>query len=593
MSGNLPLLESMRAVRTARSGCVLICLNPNRFGGIGAIQSRAAAWGFDFKALVNAENLCILHHKGDEGASGGTRIRLENGDFIVSTGAFFFREQKGLCALKSFYENFDTSNPNANETIGHFTILIKKREKIFYLTDQLSTCKIFHDISLRLFSTSFLVVSSLIDDLTVNPQGCYEYAWNGVAFGERTFLNQVRIVRPDHVLVIDGEVASVQGTDLSLRTAETAGFSLDDLVDFQLGGIRSVIRSYADLLGQRINLSMSGGYDSRLLLALLLEAGVRPCLFTYGKADDPEVRLVEAIAASENLPLEKIDKSEFGEPPHEQFHDIVCENMRLFDGWKVYGSIFEDGADALDRTERVANGHVKMNGSGGEIYRNFFYLPDKKYSVRQVVWSFYSRYQSSWCTTAFQEDEYEQNIADSILSAIGLSRPLLDRTEVEMVYPLFRTRYWTARDVCVNLGFGPALFPFMEPRAVAGSFDIPIKWKNHGLFEGRMIRRINPRLAAYPSSYGHSFATDPRLPTRAKYLSTYLRPPYLRKFSYRLRHIKRKEFPWYLKREYLSQVIDTSFPFMQPLFLVEKITDPDVMERIATIEFICQKLHAI
>jgi asparagine synthase (glutamine-hydrolysing) len=444
-----------------------------------------------------------------------------------------------------------------------------------------------------LFSTSFLVVASLVDDPSINPQGCYEYAWNGVAFGERTFLNQVRTVRFNHALVIDREVTSFEVADLSLRTPETAGFSLDDLVDFQLDGIRSVIRSYADLLGQRINLSMSGGYDSRLLLALLLEAGVRPCLFTYGKADDPEVRLVEAIAASENLPLEKIDKSEFGEPPHEQFHDIVCENMRLFDGWKVYGSIFEDGADALDRTERVANGHVKMNGSGGEIYRNFFYLPDKKYSVRQVVWSFYSRYQSSWCTTAFQEDEYEQNIADSILSAIGLSRPLLDRTEVEMVYPLFRTRYWTARDVCVNLGFGPALFPFMEPRAVAGSFDIPIKWKNHGLFEGRMIRRINPRLAAYPSSYGHSFATDPRLPTRAKYLSTYLRPPYLRKFSYRLRHITRKEFPWYLKREYLSQVIDTSFPFMQPLFLVEKITDPDVMERIATIEFICQKRHAI
>jgi asparagine synthase (glutamine-hydrolysing) len=474
--------------------------------------------------------------------------------------------------------------------MGHFVVLIKKNNNIYCMTDQLSTCKIFGDTSLEILSTSFLLIAMLVGDPIVDSQGCYEYAWNAVTFGERTFLNQVRTVRLNHALVIDGDIISLEAADLVLSTAETDGYSLDDLVDFQLGGIRSVIRTYADVFGDSISLSMSGGYDSRLLLALLLEAGVRPSLFTYGGADDPEVRLVESIATSEGLRLEKVDKDAISDPPQDQFRDIVHENLRLFDGWKVYGSIFDNGADALDRAERVNNNRVKVNGSGGEIYRNFFYLPDKEYPVRQVVWSFYSRYAPFWCTAIFNEDQYEKVIADSILDSIGATGTLLDRAQVEMVYPLFRTRFWTARDVCVNLGFGPTLFPFMEPRSVAGTFNIPIKWKSHGLFEGRMIRRINPRLAAYPSSYGHSFKTDPSLLTRTKYLTTYLRPPYLRKFSYRVQHVGKKKHEWPVEASLLSRVLDTSFPFMRPFFHVEKITDPDVLDRVATMELICEMI---
>jgi len=588
MSCNLPLLERLRSIHTARTGSIVVCRNPDRFGGIRFIQSRAAAWGFVFEVLIKNENLCILHHKGDRAADGASCISFENGDVILSTGVFCFRGNTGPAALESFYVDFDTSNPSVDETIGHFVLVLRKNGKIFCLTDQLSTCKIFCDCSKELFSTSFLVVASLIDGLSINPQGCYEYAWNGVAFGERTFLNEVGTVRVNHALVIDDEVASVQLTDPFPRTSEGVGLSLDDLVDCHLGRMRSIVGTYARVLGDHISLSLSAGYDSRLLLALLLEAGVRPDVFTYGPPDDPEVKIVEAITTGENVPLQKIDKAAAGERLRGQFEHVVLENFRLFDGWKVYGSIFDDGMDALDRAERVENSHVKMNGSGGEIYRNFFYLPDRKYSIKKVVWSFYSRHQPSWCTNVFQEDEYEQNIADSVLSAIGLTSPLLDRAEVEMVYPLFRTRFWTARDVCVNLGFGPALFPFMEPRVVGGTFDIPIKWKSHGLFQGRMIRRINPRLAAYPSSYGHSFATDPGLRTKAGYLTTYLRPPYVRKFSYRLQHLRGHEHLWLSRSKVLSQVIDTSFPFTRPFFHVESITDPDLLERIATMEFVCE-----
>ena len=113
MSCKVSLLERMRTVDTARTGSILVCRNPDRYGGIRAIQSRGATWGFDFEVLINSVNLCILYHHGNMATNGGARVCLENGDIILSTGVFCFRGNKGLRALKEFYENFDTSKPNA------------------------------------------------------------------------------------------------------------------------------------------------------------------------------------------------------------------------------------------------------------------------------------------------------------------------------------------------------------------------------------------------------------------------------------------------------------------------------------------------
>ncbi|MBF0126483.1 MAG: hypothetical protein HQM02_04645, partial [Magnetococcales bacterium] len=41
--------------------------------------------------------------------------------------------------------------------------------------------------------------------------------------------------------------------------------------------------------------------------------------------------------------------------------------------------------------------------------------------------------------------------------------------------------------------------------------------------------------------------------------------------------------------EWLERVLDTSFPFMRPLFQVEGIHDPEVYNRVATMEYLFQQ----
>ena len=183
-------------------------------------------------------------------------------------------------------------------------------------------------------------------------------------------------------------------------------------------------------------------------------------------------------------------------------------------------------------------------------------------------------------------------VANTICKAIGSDGGRLSRQTVELIYPLFRNRYWTARVQSENHAFGPCLLPFLEPTLVEGSCDIPIKFKSYGRFEGAMIRRLNPRLAALPSAYGFSFAAPPPASYIFKAQLTYCRPTWLRRYSYRLQHRRHQEFPYFLDKPYLQSVMDASFPYMSKLFRIEAIHDPEVLNRVATIEFVCQRMDA-
>src|SRR3546814_15196772 len=89
-------------------------------------------------------------------------------------------------------------------------------------------------------------------------------------------------------------------------------------------------------------------------------------------------------------------------------------------------------------------------------------------TARQLVQSFYARYDQRAMTERFDAADYENAVARAIMRAIGAEGARLTRRQVELAYPLFRARYWTARDVPLNQGFGVYLPPFMWPAGQDG-----------------------------------------------------------------------------------------------------------------------------
>ena len=115
------------------------------------------------------------------------------------------------------------------------------------------------------------------------------------------------------------------------------------------------------------------------------------------------------------------------------------------------------------------SGVLALNGGGGEIFRNFFYLPDRPLSTREIVWAFYSQFDSRCFVGSNGPQEYRDRLAEKIGDAVGVSGRRLTRAEVERIFPVFRCRYWMGKNSSINnrLGRGIGAEVFAE-FAVAG-----------------------------------------------------------------------------------------------------------------------------
>jgi len=548
---------------------------------VGNWWEAQARGGFDrvVSLVANDWNLSL---SGKLDGSGPHYVRV-GADFAACTGIFFYRGKRLERGLEALLEEFDGQGFPWSDCRGHYAAILFKAGRLWLASDELGAYKVYRNLDGTMFSSSFSAVRASVQTAVPDPQGLYEYAFNGATFGEKTLLLHVKQQRTG-VLYTFPQFGPPTVSAPADRIVQQAHVSLEEAADDFAERLRALFRVYVSG-NKKFRTALSGGYDSRLILALLLDAGISPDLFVYGDDRDADVVVAKAIAQGEGLELRQIDKDRLegrrkGSPESAWIR---------FDSWKVDG-LFDRGIDEEDRRERARGGADVMNGSGGECFRNFFYLPNRPYSPEEVVWSFYSRYDPSQLTDRFLPAEYAANLIEDMRLALpGNPRAAnLSRSQIEALYPLFRVRYWTGRDVGLNQRFGPLLFPFLEPAVFFGTEEVPIALKDHGRLEAMILRRISPKLARYVTAYGFPLSRDPPLPYRMKMAFTLWRPPYLRQFSYRVQAQlrTRRGHPRWFFEALESAHLDPRLPAMSEFFRIDRITDFEVLNRVATAEFV-------
>lgn len=287
-------------------------------------------------------------------------------------------------------------------------------------------------------------------------------------------------------------------------------------------------------------MALSGGFDSRLLLAALDRAGHSPFLYVYGRAGDADVEVARKVAQRCDLEIECIDKSKLhtSSPPLDA--QGLRKQLRFFDGLPTDG-VFDRGVDRVTRLRQVAEGRLNLNGGGGEILRNFFYLPEGLFNARDIQGAFYS----AWLDEVFRTKEDRHGfldlVADDILRSLGREAGTpearnvrLARHEVELVYSTYRLRWWMGRNNSTAARYGAFATPLVTPALVSLAAGLPLEFKDYGRLEAAVIRSLSPRVAAGPSAYGFSFADGPSLRHRLRVQSTLRRPIWLRHHSVRV-----------------------------------------------------------
>lgn len=527
---------------------------------------------------------------------GGPDGFLQRGDdFVAVAGTLVVDGKLGRPALAALLDDFDLPFTDWARINGHFALLVHKQGRTALLTDFFGAFQLFHDPDFDVASTSFLATAGSLPRLGWSAQGVYEFAFNVFPVGDDTVFDEVRRLGPEVQIELGAEVVR-HAVDKPLPAAVTAT-PLPERIERTAGLLRAQADAFVAEWGDRMQCPLSGGLDSRLALGLLRERGVSPHVYVYGRPGMEDVEIARAVGVAEGFEVELFQKAAWRQLGPEDYAEQVDRNFHETDALVTDGGLFDNGGNAFARHARQRGGQLAVSGGCGEVFRNFFYLPDRPLRARDVADAFFARFTTADTTDAFDPRAFLAAIEAKALHALGLpadARGLLPRSLIEQLYPRLRCRAFFGREISLVARQGGYFMPFFDRAVVEEALTLPMELKNLGRFEAALLTHLDPRLARHESAYGHSFD---RPPTREHLLSewsTRMRPVWMRRHSYALRRRlgpMTDEHGGLLTPIYLGRVLDLHFPHMQRFFTMPNVTDSGLYRRIATLEYLAQHVE--
>jgi hypothetical protein len=525
---------------------------------------------------------------------GGPETMLaEGGDLIAVAGTLTYDGLMGRAALAAMLRDVDPPSLDWSRLGGQFVAMLHKRGRSFVFTDYFAAFQLFHDAEGRFFTTSLLSATEMLPRLHFDPQGVYELAFNVMPTGNDTVFAELKTLGPDSVIELTGDGYVTHPVVRALPDKAIA-MPLGERIERHRARLDAIVRPHVRAFGNDVNSPLSGGLDSRLLLAALRSNGCTPRVYVYGLDHESDVRIARAIGAAEGFDVHCDNKLRPDFAPDEMAAQTE-HDFQQFDALPTFGNIFDDGSGTAAFDRRHANGALAASGGCGEVYRDFFYLADRPFSAMQVAETFFGRFDARDATAQFDGRAFLNRIAGKIEDALHVPHGsgALPRTMIEQVYPRIRCRALFGREISLEGRHGAYLMPFLDQNVVTESLTLPLALKRAGDFEAKLLAAIDPGLAAHMSSYGHAFTEPPGRRHRFDEWATRRRPTWVRRHSYALRRRlgpTGDEHGGLLAREYLSRVIDLDYPAMRAFFRMENITDDGLRRRIANLEYLAQYL---
>lgn len=534
---------------------------------------------FDDHVLYSYQKIIIGHKN---------YLKINCDDYCCCVGTLIYDGQIGSKALELIYERIDEDAFFNVVVHGEYCLIVRKAQKFYLMVDDIGIYKTFVDSKNYIFSSSFLVVSALIESRKINEQSVYEYVFNGATYGDETIFRDISLVASNYIHTINNEVR-YKKKHRPLSEMDDIN-KHEDYCESNLTELTKYFGVISDCFGKDIGTALSGGYDSRLALALLLKHKTEPWLYVYGKSTDLDVTIAREIASQQGFDLCHTDKTSRSKFNANEIGKQIETNYYFFDGYPPEG-IFNNGRDRETRYERYKKRSLIVNGGGGAIFRNFFALPDTPFTVKQLLWAFYSRFEPNVCSSRFNETSFHATLGKKIQQALDTDSETLVRKQVELVFILFRCRYWMGRNNSINNRLGYSLTPFVDTNIIREALKVPLKEKNCGRFEGWLIRKINPDLAGYNSCYGHNFSSNPPIKQQLIEYSTIFRPTWIRRYTYRIKiQAQRRKGPYFQMDDWRAKLLGGGFPYMSRFFKIDSIRDQSHYNRICTLEYLFQRV---
>lgn len=447
-------------------------------------------------------------------AASGSNIATKNDCTLISIGTAVYKGLDYCDSLTSLLMDYLSESIDFERLIGQYTLLFCCGDTINILRDPLGSKHLFTDKDYSMISSHMLPICQCFDgDLHINRKAFYEKFLTGIIMPPNTIFQEIIQIDKQAAQRITHErdgISFFKPADFiySKRNAKTLKKCLAEQAN--------ILHDYFELLcssGRNgIDLGLSGGYDSRLGLACL-------CRFYRGKlhlhshatknVHQADLAIANQLANYVCIPCHTVTTEKLSQCSH--VDNILRKSILYFDGRRSFsiggcGEVYT----AEYRKESTESTPFTLTGVGGELYRNVF---DLGFSNIRFDRFMEGRVFSLNFRKAISDELYRE-IRDDIINRAAARLGIDSWSKQSKVVA---HRYYC--EIMMPDGQGVALdaynqvsccvAPFLEPRIIAKGYEAVPFHHSGGEFEGKLVKLIDPELAAFPSSYGYPIGKRP------------------------------------------------------------------------------------
>lgn len=334
-----------------------------------------------------------------------------------------------------------------------------------------------------------------------NPRTVACLAWLGHAVGEDTLHPDVRRVPPCSVLRHSAGRLSVRQDQFWETLLEGPRRSP--------GEVAGVLENVLDeLLGDRPLVSLSAGFDSRLILARAMAAGVRVQALTMGSATSTDRRIAALIAADQGIPHHVVELDPAGYLAAAETVTRITGGVKTAANWHTY--LYTINADAHGAVPHIvgANGEfartfylnkgslARLGGTAGaNLVRAYFTSRIERRRRR------FARDLPELGTNRFQDSS---RLAEQIVDLVGTTGSGL--SQLDRFYATQRVRHFIGNGLALYQRNIPTVSPFLDSRWIRAAARMPRAERLGDNFHRLVIHRNSPRLLEYPTGYEKALA---------------------------------------------------------------------------------------
>ena len=248
-------------------------------------------------------------------------------------------------------------------------------------------------------------------------------------------------------------------------------------------------------------LSMSAGFDSRVLLACFLECGIRPRLLVMGREGVTDARVVKPIAFTFGLPLQIVDVPASDYFRYRRRIVSLTSGTKTWDHWHTY--IYGQRA-GLTRDDKL------FIGSNGEFARSYYCdrgLPSLAAAgmgslARQLFWSAKLRRRvplpSAAEGLASELDYWFHDGREELLAAITKGYGLPFAEALDEFYLRERVRSFISNGLALVSDVCRPRTPFLDSEWINAVRRLPRRFRLTDRWHRFALETLCPRLLNFP-----------------------------------------------------------------------------------------------